>query len=343
MNLGSPASTEVKDVRSYLNEFLMDGRVIDSPYIVRSILVKGIITPFRAPKSAEAYQTIWTKDGSPLVAITRQLKEALQLHIDEPIEIAMRYGAPSMKTAFDNMLANNPGLKEIVLLPLYPHYAMSSYETAVEHAKAVHAKGKYPFTISFVPPFYNDPAYIAALSESIRPYLNGKSHLLFSYHSIPERHIQKSDVTGSHCLKNGNCCETPSAAHAYCYRHQCYATTKLVAEYLGIPKEQHSVSFQSKLGRSEWLKPATTARMDELPKEGIKDLLVVCPSFVSDCLETLEEIAIREKENFMKAGGETFAFIPCMNVQPAWIDAVIKLLDKVSISNAKKQLTRTKA
>ena len=327
MNLGSPDSTEVRDVSNYLKEFLMDARVIDSPYLLRTILVKGLITPFRAPKSAEAYRSIWTKDGSPLVSITRTLQKVLQQKTDEPIEIAMRYGSPSMKMAYDNMLSKNPGIEEVTLLPLYPHYAMSSYETAVAHAQTVHAKGKYPFSITVIPPFYNDPGYIEALAESIKPYLDGKSHLLFSYHSIPERHIQKSDTTGSHCLKAMNCCEVPSAAHSHCYRHQCFATTYLVAEYLRIPKNMFSVSFQSKLGRSEWLKPATTARMDEMPKEGIKNLLVVCPSFVSDCLETLEEIAIREKSNFMNAGGESFTFIPCMNTQPRWIEAVINLLD----------------
>lgn len=329
MNLGSPDTTSVKDVRSYLNEFLMDERVIDSPYLVRSILVKGIITPFRAPKSAEAYASIWTKDGSPLVFITKQLQQELRKKIQEPVEIAMRYGKPAMKAAYDALIAKYPDLEEVILLPLYPHYAMSSYETAVEHARKVHMQQKYPFTISFVTAFYNHPAYIKALAESIKPYIKDDgSHLLFSYHSIPERHIQKSDITGHHCLQATDCCTTPSPAHKYCYRHQCYTTTQMVTEYLGLPKDRYSVSFQSKLGRSEWLKPSTTLRMDQMPNEGIKNLMVVCPSFVSDCLETLEEIAIREKENFIKAGGETYTFIPCMNTQPQWINAVIELLDE---------------
>ena len=327
MNLGSPDSTRVKDVRVYLNEFLMDERVIDSSYITRSLLVKGIITPFRAPKSAEAYKAIWGKDGSPLVAITHQLKTALEQLLHDPMEVAMRYGNPTMKHAYDQLHKAHPDLEEVILLPLYPHYAMSSYETAVEHAKAVHKKGKYPFRISTIAPFYNDPAYIAALAESIRPYLaQTDGHLLFSYHSIPERHIIKSDVTKSHCLQRADCCQTASPAHKYCYRHQCFTTTWLVTEYLGIPKENYSVSFQSKLGRSEWLKPPTTLRMDQMPKEGIKNLAVVCPSFVSDCLETLEEIAIREKENFLKAGGENFTFIPCMNTQPQWVKAIVNLI-----------------
>ncbi len=322
MNLGSPDSTSVSDVRKYLNEFLMDGRVIDTPFLWRTILVKGIITPFRASKSAEAYAQVWTKDGSPLVNITRQVREALSKTMAEPVEIAMRYGNPSMQAAYDSLFKSHPGLEEVVLLPLYPHYAMSSYETAVVQAQEVHKAMKYPFKISVVPPFYKHPAFIAALAESIKPYLgDGSAHLLFSYHSIPERHIHKSDTTGSHCLKVANCCEVDSPAHSTCYKHQCLVTTRLVTELLGIPKEKYSIAFQSKLGRSAWLTPATTARMEQMPGEGIKDLMVVCPSFVSDCLETLEEVAIREKENFMKAGGESYTFIPCMNTQPAWLEA----------------------
>ncbi|MES2703947.1 MAG: ferrochelatase [Bacteroidota bacterium] len=330
MNLGSPDSTEVKDVRNYLKEFLMDERVIDTPYLWRTILVKGIITPFRAPKSAEAYETIWTKDGSPLVSITRQLKDAVQQRVNEPVEIAMRYGNPNIKAAYNSLLSKHPDITEVVLVPLYPHYAMSSYETAAVQAQEVHKKGKYPFKISVVPPFYNDPGYIKALGESMRPYWEkSKGHLLFSYHSIPERHITKSDVTGSHCLKSADCCSAPSPCHQFCYRHQCYTTTRLVTEYLGIPADRYSVAFQSKLGRSAWLTPATTARMDEMPNEGIKDLMVVCPSFVSDCLETLEEIEIREKENFMNAGGEAYTYIPCMNVQTPWVNALINLINNV--------------
>ena len=330
MNLGSPDSTSVKDVKKYLDEFLMDGRVIDSPYLWRTILVKGIITPFRSAKSAEAYQTIWTKDGSPLVHITRQLRDELQKIMKEPIEVAMRYGSPSMKDAYDNLLKKSPDLDEVILLPLYPHYAMSSYETAVVHAEEVHKQGGYKFAIRSVPAFYNDPEYISALSASIAPYVgnNKNAHLLFSYHSIPERHIKKSDTTGSHCLTTGECCSVSSAAHSTCYRHQCYETTRLVVEKLNIPKGKYSVSFQSKLGRSAWLTPATTARMGELPGESIKNLLVVCPSFVSDCLETLEEVAIREKENFMNAGGESYTFIPCMNIQQQWVETVRYLVEK---------------
>lgn len=329
MNLGSPDSTSTADVKKYLDEFLMDGRVIDYPYIFRLLLVKGLITPFRAAKSAEAYSSIWTKDGSPLVHITYQVQQMLEPMIDAPVEVAMRYGSPDMKTAYDRMVSRFPDVEEVVLLPLYPHYAMSSYETAVVHAETTYRKGNYKFKISVIPPFYNNPEYIDALTDSIRPYIkNDGAHLLFSYHSIPERHIHKSDVTGSHCLKDG-CCEpgSHSKAHEFCYRHQCYETTRLVVEELGLKEGSYSVSFQSKLGRSAWLTPATTARMGELPKEGIKKLMVVCPSFVSDCLETLEEVAIREKENFMEAGGEAYEFILCMNTQKKWVDTIKKWFD----------------
>lgn len=331
MNLGSPESTEVKDVRKYLNEFLMDKRVIDSPYLLRLLLVRGIIVPFRAPKSAEAYKSVWTEEGSPLIVLTEQLQQALQQQMDMPVAIAMRYGKPSIKQAFDELRAKHPGLKQVILLPLYPHYAMSSYETAVEDAWAQHKKGKYSFDLETIKPYYREEEYVHALSESIKPYLEQEyDHILFSYHGVPERHIAKGDITGSHCLKMNECCTTDSNAHKQCYRHQCFVTTKLVAEKLNIPAGKHSLSFQSRLGRSEWLKPYTAMRLEELPKQGIKKLLVVCPAFVSDCLETLEEIAVEGKETFMHAGGESFTAIPCMNVHPEWIKTINTWLNQIS-------------
>jgi ferrochelatase len=327
MNLGSPDSTEVKDVRKYLNEFLMDGRVIDIPYIIRALLVKGIIVPFRAPKSAEAYRTIWTKEGSPLIILTKQLQQALQSEIEEPVEIAMRYGNPSMKDAYDKIKNDNPGIEEVILFPLYPHYAMSSYETAVEWAKEIHKKHKYSFRLNIVEPYYNNEDYLNALTESIRPYLQQDfDHILFSYHGVPERHIKKGDITGKHCLQSPDCCEVASPAHTQCYRHQCRATTRMIAERLQLPPEKFSMSFQSRLGRDEWLKPYTAIRLAEMPGEGIKKLLVVCPAFVSDCLETLEEMAEQGKETFLHAGGDQFTLIPCLNVHPKWVSAVEKLI-----------------
>ncbi len=327
MNLGSPDSTEVKDVRRYLNEFLMDKRVIDMPLLLRALLVRGIIVPFRAPKSAEAYRSIWTKEGSPLIVLSEQLQSALQEQVEEPVVLAMRYGNPAPWDAFDELMQKVPGLEEVVLVPLYPHYAMSSYETAVEYAKQVHRQRKYPFKLSFVPPFYDNQDYLDALAESIKPYLAQEyDHILFSYHGIPERHVHKTDVTGQHCLKSDNCCSAGSEAHKYCYRHQIIETTHRVAAQLNIPADKYSFSFQSRLGRDEWLKPYTVVRLQQMPAEGTKKLLVVCPAFVSDCLETLEEIAEQGKEVFLHAGGGSFTMIPCMNVHPAWVKALASLV-----------------
>jgi protoporphyrin/coproporphyrin ferrochelatase len=331
MNLGSPDSTEVKDVRRYLDEFLMDGRVLDTPLLLRALLVKAIIVPFRAPKSAAAYKSIWTKDGSPLIVISQQLQQALQKEVKEPVALAMRYGSPAPWTAYDELLEQAPDLEEVVVVPLYPHYAMSSYETAVEYAKKIHRQRKYSFKLSFVEPFYDEASYLEALIESVKPYLEQEyDHIVFSYHGIPERHVQKSDVTGQHCLKTADCCSVDSEAHKTCYRHQCIVTMNKVAAALNIPASKFSFSFQSRLGRDEWLKPYTAVRLSEMPKEGIKKLLILCPAFVSDCLETLEEMGEEGKEIFLHAGGEKFTLIPCLNVNPLWIKAVKTMIEKVS-------------
>lgn len=333
MNLGSPDSTSVKDVRRYLNEFLMDGKVIDIPYILRALLVQGIIVPFRAPKSAHAYSSIWTKEGSPLIVLTKHLQAALQPQVDEPIEIAMRYGNPTPAAAFDSLLKQHPDLEEVVAVPLYPHYAMASYETAIDFAREIHTKNKYPFKLSFIKPFFDEPDYINAMAENIKPFLEQEyDHILFSYHGIPARHLTKVDPTGCHCMKVQDCCNVPSVAHKVCYRHQCFTTTRLIVEQLNIPKEKHSISFQSRLGKG-WLEPFTDIRLEQLPKEGIKKLLILSPAFVSDCLETLEELEERGKETFIGAGGETYKMIPCLNVHPLWVNVLGKWMKQVREGN----------
>jgi ferrochelatase len=250
------------------------------------------------------------------------LQAAVQEQVEEPVAIAMRYGGPSPKQAYEKLLAENPGLEELVLVPLYPHYAMSSYETAVEYAKRQHAKEKYRFALTVIKPFYNDANYIAALAANMQPWLEKEyDHILFSYHGIPERHVRKTDITGCHCLKTADCCQTPSPAHAYCYRHQVITTTNLVTEKLGIPASKFSISFQSRLGKG-WLQPFTDVRLEQMPKEGIKKLLIICPAFVSDCLETLEEIEERGRETFMEAGGESYTMIPCLNTHPLWVKTI---------------------
>jgi ferrochelatase len=327
-NLGSPDSTEVKDVRSYLSEFLMDERVIDIPYFARLLLVRGIIVPFRAPKSAAKYKTIWTENGSPLIHISRQVQKRLASVINLPVALCMRYANPTPKYALDKLTQENPDLKEVVLVPLYPHYAMSSYETAVEHVKETYSKGNYPFELTVVPPFYNHPDYLEALTNSIRPHLQKDfDHLLFSYHGIPKRHVLKTDCTKSHCFSTENCCSIASEAHRVCYRHQIIETTNLVAAKLGLPKEKFSFSFQSRLGTDAWLQPYSVEQFQKFPGQGIKKLIVVCPAFVSDCLETLEEIQVEGRDDFMKAGGVEYTVIPCLNDREDWIKTLVKLVN----------------
>lgn len=333
MNLGSPDSTKVRDVRKYLREFLMDERVLDLPFLGRFLLVNGIIAPFRSPKSAEAYRSIWTKDGSPLIVLTEQLRQSLQSILpDIPIEIAMRYGHPSPKTAFDNLVKNNPDLQEVVLFPLYPHYAMSSYETAVEYMKEIYQKEGYSFRLKNVPEYFDNAWYTDALAQSIEPYLQADyDKILFSYHGVPERHIFKGHAAFNPQLPANTICGGECLTTHKCYRAQVRKTTQIVVEKLGVPTGKWEQTFQSRLGRDPWLQPYTAQRLAELPKEGIKKLVVASPAFVSDCLETLEEIAIQGKETFLAAGGESFTVVPCLNTRPDWVAAIAEL-EKTAIA-----------
>jgi protoporphyrin/coproporphyrin ferrochelatase len=329
-NLGSPNSTSVKDVKTYLDEFLMDERVIDVPYWLRYFLVKGLIVPFRASKSAAKYKTIWTENGSPLIHITRQLVELVEAETAMPTYMCMRYATPAPVDVLRQIAKDHPNLTELVLLPLYPHYAMSSFETAVLHVQKAHKEGGYPFSLKVVQPFFKHVEYIAALSESIRPFLKEPyDHILFSYHGTPERHVRKTDPTGNHCLKCTDCCNVPSPAHAVCYRHQIIETTKRVASFLQIPEDKFSFSFQSRLGSDQWLKPYTVDLFKTMPENGIKNLIVVCPAFVSDCLETLEEIWVEGKEDFLHAGGDQFRVVPCLNTDPSWVKTIHTLIKEV--------------
>ncbi len=328
VNLGSPDSTKTKDVRKYLDEFLMDERVIDIAYWKRYLLIKGIILNTRPKKSAAAYKKIWWKEGSPLVVISERFtkKVAEKLHI--PVALGMRYGSMSIKKGIQEL--HDQGVEEILLIPLYPHYAMSSYETVVEKAKEVNRDDFPNIKINTLPIFYNNEAYINAMSTNIKNHLEGfdYDHILFSYHGIPERHILKSDITKSHCKIDGSCCNTPSIAHKTCYRHQCFETTRLIVEKLELKEGTYSNSFQSRLLKDPWLKPYTDFELEKFPKEGKKKLAVITPAFVSDCLETLEEIAMEGKVEFLKAGGESYKHIPCMNDNDDWVDALVHWVEE---------------
>ncbi|HAV01798.1 MAG TPA: ferrochelatase [Chryseobacterium sp.] len=326
VNLGSPRSTKVSDVKEYLDEFLMDERVIDYRWFFRTLLVRGIILNTRPKKSAAAYETVWTSEGSPLILITEQIQQKLQQRVDVPVEIGMRYAEPSIETGLRKL--TDQGVTEIVLFPLYPQYAMSTTETVIEKAEEVRKKSFPGIKIHYVQPFYNREMYINCLAESIREKLPAEFDALqFSYHGVPERHIYKTDPTNT-CNLNDCCSRPENPSHQFCYRHQCYRTTELVIEKLGIPKEKTIVSFQSRLGKDKWIEPYTDETLENLPKKGVKKLAVVCPAFVSDCLETLEEIAMEGQEEFLKAGGESFHYLPCLNDEDTWIEVVKNLCEE---------------
>lgn len=321
VNLGSPDSPRIPDVRRYLDEFLMDGRVIDIPWPLRALLVKGIILNTRSAQSAEAYRSIWTERGSPLISLSQDLHATVQADSALPVELAMRYGRPTIRAALQNLLQQ--GVNRLLLIPLYPHYAMSSFETVVEKVKDELKLLSADVSLSVFPPYYNHPRYIQALLESARPWLESSYDLLvFSYHGIPLRHLLKTDPTGQHCQKVADCCNTPSTAHKTCYRAQVFRTTEAFVKAARIPAEKYKVTFQSRLGRTPWLQPYTDLELQAWPAQGYKRIRIMCPAFVSDCLETLEEIAIRGKESFLKAGGEELELIPCLNTHPRWVEVL---------------------
>ncbi|HBF13743.1 MAG TPA: ferrochelatase [Deltaproteobacteria bacterium] len=310
INLGSPDAPDVPSVRHYLREFLSDPFVIDINPVARWLLVNTVIAPFRSPKSAKAYQKVWMKEGSPLVVYSENLTGKVQEKLgDYVVELGMRYGKPSIREAIEKLLMQ--GIDELVVFPLYPQYALSSTETAVvEVNKVLGSRSRPAIPIKFIPPFYNHPAFIKAFAQRGREALQDfrPDHVLFSFHGLPKRHVIK--------------------ALPQDYRVQCAATAGGIAKELGLCTlpVPYSISFQSRLGRTPWIEPFTDVVLSELPKKGIKKLAVFCPSFVADCLETLEEIGIRGRETFQQNGGEDLRLVPCPNDSPLWVEAIYKLV-----------------
>ena len=321
-NLGSPDNADEASVRRYLDQFLMDPYVIQLPWVLRRLIVSLLVLPKRPKDSAEAYKSVWLEEGSPLIVFSQQLKQALQQQVELPVGMAMRYGSPDIESELLT-LARQPGIEEILFIPLYPHFADSTITTSIELAKEVIKKHQLDVKLNIVAPFYQQDDYITALVESAQPHLDQPyDHLIFSYHGLPESHITRLDKSGSHCLKSGDCCQIANPAHATCYRHQVIMTTQRFVEKANLPAEKYSIAFQSRLGRAKWLDPNTEDRIRELAASGAKNILVICPAFVTDCLETLEEIAIRGQEVFEQAGGEKLTLIPCMNQHPKWVETL---------------------
>ncbi|MFQ3350781.1 MAG: ferrochelatase [Candidatus Marivariicella framensis] len=333
VNLGSPESPKTKDVRSYLDQFLMDERVIDLPKWLRTFLVKGIILNTRPKKSAEAYKKIWWKEGSPLIVLSQKLKDKVQTNVSVPIVLAMRYGNPSIKSGLE--LLNKKGVSEVLIVPLYPQFAMATTETILVLAEKIRINFFPKMKFTSLPSFYGHPDYIRVLGNSIQESLQGKNweHLLFSYHGVPERHIRKSDITKSHCKIDGKCCFTKSPAHQYCYRHQCEITSIKVAEYLDLKKGTYSTSFQSRVSIiGSWLKPYTDKTVSSFAKKGTKELAIATPAFISDCLETLEEIGMEAAEDFEEKGGKKLHVIPCINDRDDWVKVLSRWIDEWALT-----------
>ncbi len=318
INLGTPDAPEASAVGRYLRQFLMDARVIDVPTPVRWMLVNLAIVPTRAPKSAKAYRAIWRDDGSPLLVHSRALVAAVEKEIGEHVSLAMRYGNPSLASAITDL----GEVDRIVVVPLYPQYASSSTGTALEALFALLAERPFVPPVTVLPPFFDDPGFLDAQAALARPLVDGADHVLFSYHSLPESHIR---AASPRCELTTSCCVPASGrVPPYCYRAQCFATTRGLVSRLGLAAGAFSESFQSRLGREEWLKPATDKVVPELARRGVKRLTVLVPSFVSDCLETLEEIGIRARDEFVAAGGEELRLVPCVNAHPTWAGALAR-------------------
>lgn len=328
VNLGTPDSPNTPDVRKYLREFLMDGRVIDIPKVLRWMLVNLIIAPFRAPKSSKTYKKLWEERGSPLKFYGEDIEKALQERLGEGfyVKLAMRYQNPSLVDALETF--RKAGLRKIILIPLFPQYASATTGSIYEQAMQVVSTWQVIPEISFTNQFYNHPIFLRHFVEASKKYLenNEYDHLLFSYHGIPARHIRNGDYTGNTC-KFGSCCDAIGPHNQLCYRAQCFATSRELAKVLNLKDGEYSTAFQSRLGRDPWLEPYTEDVVQLFPKEGKKKLLVFSGAFVADCLETTIEIGEEYYELFIHNGGEVFQLVESMNNSSTFVDLLEDLVN----------------
>ena len=325
INLGTPDGPDVPAVRRYLREFLMDPRIINIPALLRWLLVHLVILPLRPKKSAKAYQKVWTAEGSPLMVHGLRLRDKVQESLGPNFNVllAMRYGQPSIQSAVDQAVSSAAG--EVVAFPLYPQYAAATTGSTVEKIFSCLEKQWNVPPITVIKDFYDDPRFIRAVAAVTADHLQGfaADHILFSYHGLPESHLHD---TARQCLKDETCCSAVTASNRFCYRAQCMATTRAIAQALDLTPDRWTVSFQSRLGRAEWVKPYTTDTIEKLARSGVKKLAVLCPAFVADCLETIEEIGMEAKADFIAAGGEDLYLVPCVNSDDRWASAVTAIV-----------------
>ncbi len=327
INVGTPDEPTVKSVRNYLREFLLDPDVIDAPYIIRQLLVRGIILRVRPRKVAPLYQKIWMEDGSPLRVYSDRITKSLNEMVEDiEFEFAMRYGNPSIESGLRSL--QQRGVEELLLLPMFPHYAQATTESALKHAyKKLNSMDWNPEIIE-MGNFETDEEYVIPLTNSIQSQLDEDAHLLFSYHGLPVSHVKRIDKSKNHCQKISECCSIKSNANELCYGHHCMNTTQTVVGLLGLNDDQWSLSFQSRIGPVKWLEPSTMDKVEELVKRGIKKLAIVAPAFLADGLETLEELDIGIREHFIELGGEELTVIKCLNDNEDWVQGLSKLISK---------------
>jgi protoporphyrin/coproporphyrin ferrochelatase len=327
INLGTPAGPDKRSVRGYLAEFLSDPRVIDLPAPLRQLLVYGVILPFRPRTSAHAYRQIWTKDGSPLLLHSQQLAQSLSVALGATftVELGMRYGQPDIATALQRL--RERGCQKLLILPLFPQYSSAATGSALEKTLQELQKNTDIPAVSWINSFFDHPGFIQAWKSLITRHTPAEEPdmWIFSYHGLPVRHLDKSGCATSECLARGDCAGTDGDNYL-CYRRQCFTTSRLLAEALGLPPSRYQVAFQSRLGRTPWITPYTDHLLTELAARGLKRIAIVCPSFVADCLETLEEIGIRARTQWHSLGGEHFHLIPCLNTDNEWIKALTEMI-----------------
>ncbi len=332
IQLGTPDSTEVSDVRTYLREFLSDPRVIDIPAPARALLLNAVILPFRPRRSAEQYEKIWTDEGSPLTIHTEALVSGLQDALGDGYRVAygMRYRNPPIETAVTQLAAAN--CDRIVVLPLFPQYASASTGSALEKALDVVGDRWNVPNIVTIGDFYDDPGFIESVAEVARPELESfdPDHVILSYHGLPEKQVKKSDPTGEWCLTREDCCDQMVEANRFCYRAQCFATSRALASALELDDAGYTTTFQSRLAGQKWIEPYTDVEVEKLYESGVRRLAVLTPSFTADCLETLEEIGIRLREQWEGLGGEELLAVPCVNASPSWVAAVADLVRRAA-------------
>ncbi|MFQ5515587.1 MAG: ferrochelatase [Myxococcota bacterium] len=328
INLGTPDSPRTRDVRRYLREFLSDPLVLDMPGPLRRALLELVILPFRPRRSARAYASIWGEGGSPLLRNSRALRDALAARLGDgyAVELGMRYGQPSLAQALAALASRE--VSRVIVVPLFPQLTRSTTGSALERLHGLAARLPHAPPLQSVPPFYAHPEFVGALAAVLAPALESfpADHLLMSYHGLPERHLHRADPSGEHCLQRPDCCQIRCPSQESCYRAQCLTTSRALAGALGLPPDRWSTAFQSRLGPAAWIRPQTTAVLPTLAQRGVRRIAVVCPSFVADCLETLEEIGLRAREQWMELGGEDFLLLPCLNAEPRWVAGLAKIV-----------------